>query len=81
MGASATPASNAAPGRDGRAGAIDVEVAPDAFVPGLYDPKRQLYEVLRPDVLVPFRRLNGRPVAFDVRDESDSLQATGTRRP
>ena len=58
-----------------------IRVAPDVFVPGLYDASGQVYEVLRPEVAMQFRRVAGRPVAFDVRDQSDSLWASGTRRP
>lgn len=58
-----------------------IRVAPDIFVPGLYDAKGQIYDVLRPDVVFTFTRVNGRPVSFEERYEDDSLAGTGTRKP
>ena len=58
-----------------------IRVAPDAFVPGLYDKSGQIYEVLRPDMLIQFRRANGVATGFDARDGKDVLWATGARAP
>ncbi len=58
-----------------------IRVGPDIFAPGIYDKDGTVYEVLRPDMMFTFRRAAGRPVAFDVRLEDDSLEATGTRKP
>lgn len=58
-----------------------IRVGPDIFAPGIYDKDGTVYEVLRPDMMFTFRRAAGRPAAFDVRLEDDSLEATGTRKP
>jgi hypothetical protein len=58
-----------------------IRVGPDLFTAGLYDKTGAIYEVLRPDMMFSFKRVNGLPVSLEVRDESDVLQATGTRRP
>lgn len=58
-----------------------IRVAPDIFVPGLYDAKGQIYDVLRPDMVYTFKRVNGKPVSFEERYEDDSLGGTGTRKP
>lgn len=58
-----------------------IRVAPDVFAPGLYDAKGQIYEVLRPDMMVTFTRDAGRPARFEVRDDSDTLWGTGARKP
>ncbi len=58
-----------------------IRVAPDIFVPGLYDRAGQIYEVLRPDMVFSFKRVGTTPTTFEVRDETDLLQATGKRRP
>ncbi len=58
-----------------------IRVGPDIFTPGLYDKDGTIYEVLRPDMMFTFRRVAGRPGAFDVRMDDDSLEATGKRTP
>jgi hypothetical protein len=58
-----------------------IRVGPDIFTAGLYDKSGAIYEVLRPDMMFTFKRVNGRPATFDVRNESDVLEATGTRKP
>ncbi len=58
-----------------------IRLGPDIFAPGLYDKDGTIYEVLRPDMMFTFRRVAGRPVAFDVRLDDDSLEATGKRTP
>jgi hypothetical protein len=57
-----------------------IRVAPDSFVPGVYDKSGVLYEVLRPDLIVDFKRENGRVVSFTIRDMADELWGTGTRK-
>jgi hypothetical protein len=58
-----------------------IRVGPDIFAPGLYDKSGEIYEVLRPDMIFTFKRVNGRPTTFEVRDDSDELFATGKRKP
>ena len=58
-----------------------VRVAPDWFVPGVYDKQGVLYEVLRPDITIEFTRVNGRPATFEWRDEDDKVFARGRRKP
>lgn len=57
-----------------------IRIAPDWFAPGVYDETGKIYEVLRPDVTVEFKRENGRVVGFTVRDDEDHLWGTGTRK-
>ncbi len=57
-----------------------VRVAPDAFAPGVYDKDGQLYEILRPDLIVDFKREKGRVVSFSIRDMEDELWGVGTRK-
>lgn len=57
-----------------------LRIAPDWFTPGLYDDKGQIFEVLRPDVVIQFRRAGGQPTSFEVRNKADSLVAVGTRK-
>ncbi len=56
-----------------------IRVAPDIFVPGLYDKQGEIYEVLRPDMVATFSRVNGRPVSVAWRDQDDALLAVGKR--
>jgi hypothetical protein len=58
-----------------------IRIAPDWFVPGIYDSKGVVYEVLRPDVVIEFTRKNGRAMSFEMRDEDDKAFASGTRKP
>ena len=58
-----------------------IRVAPDWFVPAVYDKKGEIYEVLRPDVTIEFTRENGRPVTFEWRGDDDKVFAKGVRRP
>ncbi|MEO8335296.1 MAG: hypothetical protein ABI664_10005, partial [bacterium] len=58
-----------------------VRVAPDWFVPAVYDEKGVINEVLRPDVTIEFKREKGRPMTFEWRGEDDNVFARGTRRP
>ena len=58
-----------------------VRVAPDWFVPAVYDKDGVIYEVLRPDVTIEFTREKGRPMTFEWRGEDDKVFAKGRRRP
>jgi hypothetical protein len=58
-----------------------IRVAPDIFVPGLYDEQGRIYEVLRPEMVFTFSRVAGRPTTFEIRGEDDALEGTGRRRP
>jgi len=58
-----------------------IRIAPDWFVPGVYDKNGQIYEVLKPEMVFEFTRANGRAVSLVVRDEDDHIDATGTRKP
>ncbi len=58
-----------------------VRVAPDWFVPAVYDKEGVIYEVLRPDVTIEFTREKGRPMTFEWRGEDDKVFAKGRRRP
>ena len=58
-----------------------IRVGPDIFTPGLYDRTGAIYEVLRPDMMFTFRRVDGQPLTFSVRGLDDDLEATGTRQP
>ena len=58
-----------------------IRVAPDWFVPAVYDKNGEIYEVLRPDVTIEFTRENGRPMTFEWRGDDDKVFARGTRRP
>lgn len=57
-----------------------IRVAPHWFVPGLYDAQGQIYEVLRPEMVVQFNIVDGRAVSIELRGEDDGLVATGSRR-
>lgn len=58
-----------------------IRIGPDSFVPGVYDDKGTMYEVLRPDMTLEFKRANGRAASFEMRDDADSLQGRATRIP
>ena len=58
-----------------------IRVGPDRFVPAVYDNNGEIYEVLRPDVMIEFTRENGRPMTFEWRGDDDHVFAKGTRRP
>jgi hypothetical protein len=58
-----------------------IRVSADTFAPGVYDEKGNLYEVLRPDMMVEFTRENGRGTAVELRDDSDKLQGRAIRSP
>ena len=58
-----------------------IRVAPDWFVPAVYDDNGEIYEVLRPDVTIELTRQNGRPMTFEWRGDDDNVFAKGMRRP
>ena len=58
-----------------------IRVAPDWFVPAVYDKNGEIYEVLRPDVTIEFTRENGRPMTYEWRGDDDRVFAKGVRRP
>ena len=58
-----------------------IRIAPDWFVPGVYDEHGQIYEVLKPDMVIEFTRTNGRASSFVVRYEDDNVAATAVRKP
>lgn len=58
-----------------------VRIGADTFAPGVYDEKGVLYEILKPDLVVEFKRENGKVRSFTIRDMEDELWGTGTRKP
>jgi len=58
-----------------------VRIGEDTFAPGVYDENGVLYEILKPDLVVEFKRENGKVKSFTLRDMSDQLWGTGTRKP
>ena len=57
-----------------------IRLAPDMFTGGVYDEKGEIYEVLRPDMMLTFKREGGTPTSFEVRGEQDDLWARGKRK-
>lgn len=57
-----------------------VRIGDDTFAPGVYDENGVLYEILKPDLVVEFKRENGRVTSFAIRDMADELWGTGTRK-
>jgi hypothetical protein len=55
-----------------------IRISPDWFVPGVYDESGTLYEVLKPDVTVEFKREKGKIASFVIRDMEDNVWGTGT---
>jgi hypothetical protein len=58
-----------------------VRIAPDWFVPGVYDSNGVLYEILKPDMVLEFTRTAGRATAIVVRYEDDVVAARAVRKP
>ncbi|MDB4891316.1 MAG: hypothetical protein JWL61_3171 [Gemmatimonadetes bacterium] len=58
-----------------------IRIGPDWFAPGVYDRKGQIYEVYRPEITYEFTRKDGRAVSLKLREEDDTISATGTRVP
>ena len=57
-----------------------IRVAPDSFVPGVYDETGKIYEILKPDIVMEVKRANGKVTGFTLRDMEDNLWGTGTRK-
>jgi hypothetical protein len=57
-----------------------IRIAPDWFVPGIYD-KGELYEVLKPDIVVEFARASGKVTGLSMRDDEDKVFGRATRNP
>ncbi|HEX2721312.1 MAG TPA: DUF2911 domain-containing protein [Gemmatimonadaceae bacterium] len=57
-----------------------IRIAPDWFAPGVYDENGVLYEVLKPDVVVEFKRANGRADSFVMRTAEDEIWGTAARK-
>ncbi len=55
-----------------------IRISPDWFVPGIYDEQGTIYEVLKPDVVVEFKREKGKIASFVIRDMEDNVWGTGT---
>ena len=58
-----------------------VRIGEDTFAPGVYDENGALYEILKPDLVVEFKRENRKVRSFTIRDIEDQLWGTGTRKP
>jgi hypothetical protein len=58
-----------------------IRIAPDWFVPGIYDDKGELYEVLKPDIVVEFARADGKVTSLAMRDDEDKVFGRATRKP
>ncbi|MEO7458036.1 MAG: DUF2911 domain-containing protein [Gemmatimonadaceae bacterium] len=58
-----------------------VRIAPDWFAPGVYDKGGQIYEVLKPDLVVEFTRKDGRAASLVLRDDTDAVVSRATRAP
>jgi hypothetical protein len=56
-----------------------IRISPDAFVPGVYDESGKIYEVLKPDIVMEFKRDKGKIASFVLRDLEDNVWGTGTR--
>lgn len=58
-----------------------IRVAPDWFVPGVYDERGKIYEVYRPEMVFQFKRAGARAASVDLRNQDDSLEIHATRKP
>jgi hypothetical protein len=58
-----------------------IRIAPDWFVPGLYDKQGKIYEVLKPDLVFEFTRAGNRVTGLVMRDEDDRVDSRATRIP
>jgi hypothetical protein len=58
-----------------------IRIAPDWFVPGIYDRRGAIYEVLKPDLVYEFTRAGARATSIVMRDDADRVQARATRIP
>jgi hypothetical protein len=58
-----------------------IRIAPDWFVPGLYDTKGEIYEVLKPELVFEFTQAGGKAVSATMRNNEDKLYGRATRVP
>ena len=58
-----------------------IRIAPDWFVPGVYDREGKIYEVYRPEFVFQFTRVGARAVSVDLRNQDDSVEFHATRKP
>ena len=58
-----------------------IRIAPDWFVPGLYDTKGEIYEVLKPELVFEFTQASGKAVSATLRNNEDRLYGRATRIP
>lgn len=58
-----------------------IRIAPDWFVPGVYDKDGKIYEVYRPEFVFQFTRAGARAVSVDLRNQDDSVEFHATRKP
>jgi hypothetical protein len=57
-----------------------IRIAPDWFVPGVYDDDGKIYEVYRPERVFQFNRDGARVVSVELRHDDDSLAFRATRK-
>lgn len=57
-----------------------IRVAPDWFVPGLFDENGRIYEVLRPELVFQFTRTDDTVRSFELRNARDRVVAIGRRK-
>ena len=58
-----------------------IRIAPDWFVPGVYDSKGVLYEILKPDMVFEFSRSGSKATSIVARYEDDFVAARAVRKP
>jgi hypothetical protein len=58
-----------------------IRISADTFVPGVYDQDGMIYEVLKPDIVLEFKRDKGKVASFVLRDLEDNVWGTGTPKP
>jgi hypothetical protein len=58
-----------------------IRIAPEWFVPGIYDRKGEIYEVLKPEMVLEFTRVGGKVTRAVARDEEDHVMSTAVRKP
>jgi hypothetical protein len=56
-----------------------IRVGADLFTVGVYDKDGKIYEVLRPDMMVTFKREGATVVALEIRDDEDKLVSRARR--
>jgi DUF2911 family protein len=58
-----------------------IRIAPDWFVPGIYDEKGEIYEVLKPELVLEFAQANGKATGVTMRNNEDRVYGRATRTP